>query len=323
MEVTSNIAICCWLVELAAQLSARYAMDSIGRCPYLNMTRKTTQPPSCCVRRVGVLLTFKEQSENEGQVRRQHVGGHICGLMIRTDECLLGTPEGVVKARTIKRKLAGEAWSGDMSVNMQGTPDNPVPGRKSDRVPTDVHLRLEAGEGIDEYGVGGNYGDYGLEVIVEMPATVRVTQPRPDEEMIQWYITKHMVRDYGATPDCPGCESRGKKSGGSHSWAYRQRVEEDMARDGKGRSTPANEQLRQDKHFERAIQKELEDNSELKAEQGACDEEVKAMEGDEDAGEAMVEPGKQDLGGPDGRIQDTFTPNHPKVVSGEESRWGH
>ena len=33
------------------------------------------------------------------------------------------------------------------------------------------------------------------------------TAVRPGEEMRHWYITRGIVRDYGRTQGCPGCES--------------------------------------------------------------------------------------------------------------------
>ena len=46
---------------------------------------------------------------------------------MRTGEVYMGTPSGVVKARTVKRKIDSERGSFDELVGVRGTPWEPVP----------------------------------------------------------------------------------------------------------------------------------------------------------------------------------------------------
>lgn len=175
-----------------------------------------------------------------------------------------------------------------------GTPENPVPGRKSDRIPTDVFLPPEAGEEFEEDRDDGGDPDDNVDVGQTIPVSVPDTQAKPDEEMRQWYITRQMVRDYGATPGCPGCEAKGMKNNAAHSQECRMRMMEDMANDDKGRARLAREQARQAKLFERAIQRDVEANEELRERQRAHDDEAEGMEGTAVGGQADGPGGRAD-----------------------------
>ena len=59
------------------------------------------------------------------------VDGVYLGMRERTDEYLLGTPEGVIKIHTISRKgTVEQQWNTDEMLKMQGVPWQPLPGRE-------------------------------------------------------------------------------------------------------------------------------------------------------------------------------------------------
>ena len=67
-----------------------------------------------------------------------------------SNEMLIGTRSGVVRAYTVKRKEPEDRWDAQFIKEIQGTPQAPVPGQQSMEVPTRVNFDpagpLEEGE---------------------------------------------------------------------------------------------------------------------------------------------------------------------------------
>ena len=57
------------------------------------------------------------------------------GMRERTNESIIGTNQGCLKVRSIKRKPDGLRWKGTQWDNLQGVPWEPVPGREG------IHLK--------------------------------------------------------------------------------------------------------------------------------------------------------------------------------------
>ena len=121
-------------------------------------------------------------------------------MRMRTNEALIGTPAGVVKARTIWILPEDEKWSAAMILEVRGTPRRPNPLVDDENVP----------EEIDEI----------MSDIVPRTAT--------EEAWRSMYVTRRLIL-YGETPGCPGCKSIGEKNGPSHSTECRQRLQNEMS----------------------------------------------------------------------------------------------
>ena len=50
------------------------------------------------------------------------------GMDMRTTEVIIGTPSGVVKARSVRRRPEDERWDMEKLPSIRGTPDDPTPG---------------------------------------------------------------------------------------------------------------------------------------------------------------------------------------------------
>ena len=54
--------------------------------------------------------------------------GRWCGIRDETNEVMIGTQEGIIKVRTIRRKGSNEErWNITQLENMKGTPWDPTP----------------------------------------------------------------------------------------------------------------------------------------------------------------------------------------------------
>lgn len=132
---------------------------------------------------------------------------------IREASCehIVGTTEGVVKARTVRRREVEEdKWNKELFNQFQGTPWKPVPGRSGDE----------------------------LRVRVSIPDTRPVeAPPRPSQEEAARrgvIITKEMVNKYGFTSRCAGCQAINRGVAKQpHTEKCRQRVEDKLRGEGK------------------------------------------------------------------------------------------
>ena len=69
-------------------------------------------------------------------------------MRLRSDEILVGTAKGVVKTRTIRKRVEEEQWDNELVKSIKGEPRQPVPGINSDRVPAAISNR--AGVHLEE-----------------------------------------------------------------------------------------------------------------------------------------------------------------------------
>ena len=62
--------------------------------------------------------------------------GVFLGMRLRSDEIVVGTSEGVIKAKSIRQRTVDEQWSAETVGEMKGTPSMPIPGTNSGKIPT-------------------------------------------------------------------------------------------------------------------------------------------------------------------------------------------
>ena len=72
--------------------------------------------------------------------------GTWLGIDLRSGEVLIGTQSGVVRARSVKRRLEQERWDAAEALAIKGTPWDPTPGVDPDLVPTAVRRPTVAGD---------------------------------------------------------------------------------------------------------------------------------------------------------------------------------
>ena len=70
--------------------------------------------------------------KNKGEVRYEE--GIWLGLKANSDEPLIGTARGVIRARSVKRKAEGEQWDARAIEEMTGTRERPTPSDDSDHI---------------------------------------------------------------------------------------------------------------------------------------------------------------------------------------------
>ena len=134
-----------WVFEWAADLMTRYAHVGILGKTSVQLIRGSKSSRN--IAQFGEKILYKT-AETIWSSSRKH-GGHgiFLGMRLRSDEILIGTTRGVIKTRTLRRRVEEEQWDPEFAKSIKGEPRQPVPGINSDHVPAAISdragMRLE------------------------------------------------------------------------------------------------------------------------------------------------------------------------------------
>ena len=110
--------------------------------------------------------------------------GVFLGVRDESGEVIIGTKEGVIKVRSIKRKASIEArWNKELIDSFKGTPWEPVPGKEGAEIKTSVCIPCEFNPTETEIGV------------------------RKEVIRRRFRITPKDVAQHLPTMDCEGCKA--------------------------------------------------------------------------------------------------------------------
>ena len=233
-----------WLVEWAATTLTRFVIRGGGKTSYEKIGGQTRDnlPMATFGERV-CYLPLKTNRRDRSKLERLREGIWL-GMRLRTNEALIGTPGGVVKARTIRILPEDEKWSGASILDVKGTPRRPNPLVDDDTIPEDIAECAFDQQGQDDHDRGHE------ENVSQEPVLVRMSEIVPrtvtEEAWRSMYVTRRLIAQYGKTPGCPGCESLGEKNGPSHSTECRQRLQDQMSNTSEGKTKLSEEQKRRD-----------------------------------------------------------------------------
>ena len=124
----------------------------------------------------------------------------------------MGTSQGTVKARSVRRRPQKERWNSEEIRGIKGAPWAPVPGEDHEEVPVVIRVGDEA-----------------------------IIPPRPRREQEEArpkrvYIKKEDIVEHGATAGCPGCRAaRLGQTAQGHTEECRRRMTEEMAKTSQGK----------------------------------------------------------------------------------------
>ena len=131
------------------------------------------------------VIYLRQNSKGKDKFGVRWEDGIWLGIHDQSNEAIIGTRDGVVKARDVKRKATDEErWNGENFDAVKGVPWEPVPGRGGIELRSRVHIPEEAEE---------------------------VSKPMSGEPREFKYrrarITKEDIRKAGFTEGCPGCKA--------------------------------------------------------------------------------------------------------------------
>ena len=151
-----------------------------------------------------------------------------------TNEVLVGTRLGVVRAYTIKRQEVHSMWDSGLLKEMKGTPRQPNPNREGCNIQTQINFDPEIGE--------------------EQQQT---QASRKEFDIRRMRITKALLSKYGYTEGCEGCryKTAGLSDGRNHTERCRSRIVEAMGETVEGRRARERDDDRLNHRMERACER--------------------------------------------------------------------
>ena len=210
-RIASNHPILAWLPAHAAFLISRYAVGADGKTAYeRSRGKKYKRELVPFAERIHFIVPGPKRHMNK--LESKWSTGRFVGCVQRTNEMLVMTDRGVVKARSVKRMTEQERWKTDDWDQIVGTPWEPKPAEEAAQaLPMVAIAQGEAGPPPPP-----------LELPGEQPGRARRVYIRREVEL----------QRYGPTQGCDGCEAatagRGPRA---HSEICRRRIEQAMKDD--------------------------------------------------------------------------------------------
>ena len=261
-----------WCIEWAAESLNRFRVMKNGKTPYEMVgARKSNDLPIACFGEQVLYIPLKAERKKEDKMVRCKYGIWL-GLLPRSSEVVIGTSEGIVKARTIRRLTEDMRWNANALLQIKGRPRRPNPTIDSDQIPT-----MTTQEAKDDEDDGQNDDeDHAARVrpqIVE-PENTETNKHAEPQGARDMYFTKAILDTYGRTEGCPGCSRAGKP----HTAECRRRVMEAMSGSPSGQRKIVLDQARRQKTEAEAILRAAQTDPAIREEVDMHDAEVRDIE---------------------------------------------
>ena len=192
---------------------------------------------------------LKLSSHHRGNMEDIFLDGIFLAMRLRSDEILVGTARGVLKTRTLRRRVEEEQWDTEFARTIKGEARQPVPGINSDHVPAAISVTAGVPLEVDQADARLGQQDEGID-----PPEAREVLTPPDrlanqvrsDTLKRMYVTRGLGKKYGPTPGCPGCATIGSHHQASHSETCRDRMRTELGKSEEGRQYLAKPQARVD-----------------------------------------------------------------------------
>ena len=178
------------MVRWAATMCSKYMVGKDWKTPY---ERRRGKKCNLVVVPFGERVLYKQIREGKDprtKFETEDKEGIWLGHNRGTNEALIGTPHGVVRAYSFRRRDDASRWSPALISGMKGTPKQPDPSRPGIHIP--IKMQMIGPEHLEE------------------PVAVEAA---PSEAVIprRFRIMTDMLAAYGYSAECDGC--RHKRSG--------------------------------------------------------------------------------------------------------------
>ena len=137
-KLSAGDAITLWLVRWAAMVISRYLVGKDGRTAY---ERRRGRPCRLEALPCGEKVWYKEVwggKDRKDKFNSEWEEGIWLGHTRSTNEMVMGTKDGVVRAYAIKRQDDEERWKSGLVKEMRGTPQQPNPNKPGLNIPIRV-----------------------------------------------------------------------------------------------------------------------------------------------------------------------------------------
>ena len=135
MELECNEAIVMWMVRWAALLVSRFLVGKDGRTAYERRTGRKCRVPVVPFGEKVWYKEIRETKDRKDKFSSEWNEGIWLGHQRSSNETLVGTTQGVVRAYSIKRREPEHRWDKAAIRGMIGTPQQPDPTKPGARIP--------------------------------------------------------------------------------------------------------------------------------------------------------------------------------------------
>ena len=150
-EIQSDWVIMLWLVRWVAMMYSRFKLGQDGKTSYERQKgRKCKQEVIPFAEKV-LYKKLKDTGARKQVLESQWEEGLWLGHSRTSNEVLIGTCAGIVRAWAIKRKPEEERWDKTLIKNMKGTPAKPDPASSGIEIPTRIFLPKAEDEDAKEW----------------------------------------------------------------------------------------------------------------------------------------------------------------------------
>ena len=147
VEIEEINAVLLWMVRWAAMMATRFLVGVDGKTAY---ERKRGRKCRIGVVPFGETVMYKELGKKTPSMETSWKTGVWLGHARNSNEVLIGTNDGVVRAYAVIRKAEGERWSAENLRNMKGTPQQPDPSKPGLNIPTRIVFDPPEEDRVDE-----------------------------------------------------------------------------------------------------------------------------------------------------------------------------
>ena len=233
-KVQADSDILAWLVEYASVLLNRYCVSHDGLTPYERLKGKKSKLIGL---EFGERLHYRKQriGNRLAKLDVMWADGVFLGYRANSGEIVIGTPQGVMRTRTIRRRPEDERWT---SANLE--------------LAVGVPWRPDAGEGPR------GSADAMPSVLIE-PVAPEISLEQPvamDKVPLRMYVRSKDIEKYGPSSGCPGCRAllRGGRTQ-THSDECRTRVMKEIEESGDVDNRIKAQRLKETEFMEEVLRK--------------------------------------------------------------------
>ena len=145
MELECNEDIVTWMVRWAAMLVSRFLVGKDGRTAYERRTGRKCRIPVVPFGEKVWYKEIRETKERKDKFSSEWKEGVWLGHQRSSNEILVGTSQGVVRAYSIKRREPEHRWDKAAIKGMVGTPQQPDPTKPGAKIPIRISFDTERG----------------------------------------------------------------------------------------------------------------------------------------------------------------------------------
>ena len=185
MNLECDDVIVLWMVRWAAMLCSRCLVGKDGCTAYERRRGRKCRIP---VVAFGEKVWYKELrtgKERKNKFESEWEEGIWMGHYRESNEMIIGTKQGAIRAYAIKRRTADERWDKDMIKAIKGTPQQLDPSRPGLNVPIKINF----------------------EPLVEVYPEEKFVDQDADKgrQIRRMKITQEILNKYGYTEGCDSC----------------------------------------------------------------------------------------------------------------------